>query len=740
MTKQPTRRRRTAPVAHAVFEPLEPRQLLSTTYYVSPSGFDQNAGTSTSKPWKTVAHVNAITFHPGDKILFQGGAAFAGNLKFTSADAGTAANPVLVSSYGSGRATIKAGSGNGITVLDAGGFTISQLNVVGPGLAAGTGNSGGIGISFLNDSTTVTHLPHAYIDHVDVGGFGLCGMGIGGTRAGAGFTDVRITYSSAHDNWLAGIWSYVGRYDDNPPVKVAAHLNVYVGHDLAYNNPGANSTKGFNGNGIVLSQLDGGVIERCVAHGNGAANTGTNGGAVGIWCYCSNNVTIQYNESYGNTSAHLDGGGLDFDGGTTNSVMQYNYSHDNAGAGILLAQPSLFAKFSNNVVRYNISQNDGRKNGYSAVEVGGAIASNPYSNTEIYGNTLYISKPSGGSSAGIIVKGATVNLHVRNNIIYTTGGTPSVIVNTAGSGMLFQGNDYWTGSSSAINLRWLGKTYNTLSAWRSATGQEKVGSAVVGTSVAPLLTSPGKAGTLNNADNLSTVTQYKLWSGSPLIDNGVDLWAMGVNPTHDYYGDAVTQGKTFDIGADEVVVAHTFTSSDIGGPSPAGRTTVVTAGQAYDVSAGGAQIGGSSDHFRFVYTSITGDFDVKVRIAAFDATDAWAKAGLMVRSGLAANSPEFFAFAQAGSGMDGIVARTTTGATATQATGGSPRYPNAWLRIRRVGNTFTAYYGTNGASWTALGAAKTFTGMASTVYLGLAINSRVNGQLATAQFRDLLFA
>ena len=46
----------------------------ATTYYVSSStGDDANAGTSTSVPWKTIAHVNGQTFQPGDSILFKRG-------------------------------------------------------------------------------------------------------------------------------------------------------------------------------------------------------------------------------------------------------------------------------------------------------------------------------------------------------------------------------------------------------------------------------------------------------------------------------------------------------------------------------------------------------------------------------------------------------------------------------------------------------------------------------------------
>ena len=41
-----------------------------TVYYVSNSGSDSNNGTSTSTPWKTIAHVDAHTFNPGDSVLF----------------------------------------------------------------------------------------------------------------------------------------------------------------------------------------------------------------------------------------------------------------------------------------------------------------------------------------------------------------------------------------------------------------------------------------------------------------------------------------------------------------------------------------------------------------------------------------------------------------------------------------------------------------------------------------------
>src|SRR5207248_2832187 len=84
------------------------RRLLSTTYYVSPSGSDTRAGTSPATAWKTVAPANRRTFHPGDKLLFQGGSTFSGPVILGRDDAGSASNPVVIGSYGTGRARISS--------------------------------------------------------------------------------------------------------------------------------------------------------------------------------------------------------------------------------------------------------------------------------------------------------------------------------------------------------------------------------------------------------------------------------------------------------------------------------------------------------------------------------------------------------------------------------------------------------------------------------------------------------
>src|SRR5688500_19830665 len=97
-------RRRQFPVT---IEAVEPRRLLSASYFVSPAGSDLNAGTSPDIPWQSVGRVNGQELQPGDSVFFEGGATFEGTLRLDAGDSGTPEQPVVVGYYGGGRATIR---------------------------------------------------------------------------------------------------------------------------------------------------------------------------------------------------------------------------------------------------------------------------------------------------------------------------------------------------------------------------------------------------------------------------------------------------------------------------------------------------------------------------------------------------------------------------------------------------------------------------------------------------------
>jgi hypothetical protein len=77
----------------------------ATTFYVSPAGSDEAAGTSAATAWRTVGKVNEAPLQPGDTVRFQAGATF-GDAQLLPRSSGTAGAPITYASYGTGRATI----------------------------------------------------------------------------------------------------------------------------------------------------------------------------------------------------------------------------------------------------------------------------------------------------------------------------------------------------------------------------------------------------------------------------------------------------------------------------------------------------------------------------------------------------------------------------------------------------------------------------------------------------------
>ncbi len=529
----------------------------ATDYYVSPAGNDGHVGTSATSAWRTLARVNAATLLAGDRVLLQGGQTFAGNLVFGTSDGGTPASPLTLMSYGSGRATIASASGKAILVYNRAAIRIRHLNVVGA-MAPGS-----TGISCYTDVPGTAPLAYVRIDYVDVSGFESDGVQIG-SWGGAGFRDVRITYTTAHDNGRTGLFTFA----DKPNVL----QKIYIGHSAAWANRGLSYASTNTGSGIVLGGVNGGTIERSVAHDNGGWNTASEGPG-GIWTYDSTRVLIQHNESYANhTGGRTDGNGFDLDQNVSYSTLQFNYSHDNDGAGYLFAHRYANDAHTGNVVRFNVSQNDGRKNGYGAIEIWGRTV-----NAAFFHNVVYLSPAVSGAPSGVHLHNAGIsgvrsqNVRILNNILYTTGTAALVDVSSdqlAAAPAIFAGNVYF--GASTFRIAWGGTAITGLTAFRNL-GQEQVSGMPTGLAVNPGLQAPGAGPTFGDATKLETLDAYRLATGSPVTDHGVALGEFGLtSASTDYFGTSLS-GVTPDpgvheadpFGADAAVSTGSGPSSDI---------------------------------------------------------------------------------------------------------------------------------------------------------------------------------
>ena len=176
-----------------------------------------------------------------------------------------------------------------------------------------------------------------------------------------------------------------------------------------------------------------------------------------------------------------------------------------------------------------------------------------------------------------------------------------------------------------------------------------------------------------------------------------------------------------------------WASTDVGSPAIHGSSSYPDG--AFRVNAAGSDISSTADQFHFVYRRLIGDGAIVARLDDLQFTDGWAKAGVMIRASLTANSPHVLAAITPDHGV-AFERRRIAGGASVHTDGGAGHAP-VWLRIERRGKTLTAYRSTDAATWREIGAE--IIAMTGTVYAGLAVTSRSTSVATTATFRAVAF-
>ncbi len=225
------------------------------------------------------------------------------------------------------------------------------------------------------------------------------------------------------------------------------------------------------------------------------------------------------------------------------------------------------------------------------------------------------------------------------------------------------------------------------------------------------------------------------FAGNTGSDYGAWTPAVGAHAlTATPYTDAGATGT-----AGTAMIVH-FTVADGGGTLPAPWLTrdvgsvgleggAEHAGGTFTLEGSGADIWGTADAFRFVHRMLDGDGEIRARVASVENTNAWAKAGVMMRETLEPGSRHAMLVVTPARGAS-FQRRKATGATSLSTTHAGVAAP-AWVRLVRQGDSFSGYRSADGTAWTWVGTETI--AMGSTVHVGLPVTAHDNTVLCTAQ-------
>ncbi|MCI0746928.1 MAG: CHRD domain-containing protein, partial [Verrucomicrobia subdivision 3 bacterium] len=216
------------------------------------------------------------------------------------------------------------------------------------------------------------------------------------------------------------------------------------------------------------------------------------------------------------------------------------------------------------------------------------------------------------------------------------------------------------------------------------------------------------------------------------------------------------------------VTTWTDIANSAGPPTPAGTVFTVN-NRDFVVTAGGADVWSGGDQFTYIYEQRTGDFDVKVRVDRLDlavgAGNLWSKAGLNIRETLDGTGPNgsrmvwTYPTPTNGAGQFEAAIRPEPGRDVIDVNGGSyGRHGrgdgSAWVRVKRVGKSFTYYDSYDGRNWNRIGLPRVADanpensiggiglaiadagGFPETLYVGLGVVSHNQNIITTATLFD----
>jgi len=181
-------------------------------------------------------------------------------------------------------------------------------------------------------------------------------------------------------------------------------------------------------------------------------------------------------------------------------------------------------------------------------------------------------------------------------------------------------------------------------------------------------------------------------------------------------------------------VAGPWNAVNIGDASTSGNLS--TGATTASLTGSGMGFQEMSDSMRFAWKPLTGDGSITGRVTGFSANNGGkAFGGLMLRSSLRRESANVAATVISGGGLR--FTRRSETASYTEPTTHTLRAPY-WLRVERIGETFTSYRSENGSTWVQQGAPVTLSAIPADAVWGLAVTSHGGTATSRADFTNVL--
>ncbi|MHC4628663.1 MAG: LamG-like jellyroll fold domain-containing protein, partial [Planctomycetota bacterium] len=170
------------------------------------------------------------------------------------------------------------------------------------------------------------------------------------------------------------------------------------------------------------------------------------------------------------------------------------------------------------------------------------------------------------------------------------------------------------------------------------------------------------------------------------------------------------------------------------GYAPSVGSFAEESGGIYTLTSRGTDIWGTSDEFHFAYRQLTGAGSIVAKVEGLRNSHNWAKAGVMIRDTLEANSVHAMMVVSPAQGV-AFQRRTITGDVTIGTTEAGIPAPQ-WVRLDRdLGGNVTAWYSGDGVAWTQLAAEPII--MNSPLYVGLALTSHNSTITCEAAFSNV---